>query len=78
VEPTTHPYAANNPQRRYLHNSNETVNSTRADMSTPRRTNPVGYANCGRWNSVTIAYAQVGRAGSLTAAQQWRANGGRW
>ncbi|MGC1212528.1 MAG: hypothetical protein WA890_14805 [Micromonospora sp.] len=30
------------------------------------------------WADVTVAYPQVGRAGRLTLAQSWRANGGRW
>ncbi|MEV0806939.1 hypothetical protein [Micromonospora sp. NPDC050200] len=30
------------------------------------------------WAGATLAYPQVGRAGWLTLAQQWRANGGRW
>lgn len=30
------------------------------------------------WADATVAYPQVGRAGQLTLAQTWRANGGRW
>jgi hypothetical protein len=30
------------------------------------------------WNEPTHVYPQVGRAGWLTLAQAWRANGGRW
>ncbi|WP_319460024.1 hypothetical protein [Micromonospora sp. RTP1Z1] len=30
------------------------------------------------WADVTMANPQVGRAGRLTLAQSWRANGGRW
>jgi hypothetical protein len=30
------------------------------------------------WNAPTVASPQVGRAGHLTPAQTWRANGGRW
>ncbi|HEX5543184.1 MAG TPA: hypothetical protein VFX60_16775 [Micromonospora sp.] len=28
------------------------------------------------WNAPTLAYPQIGRAGRLTPAQTWRANGG--
>ncbi|WP_165945793.1 hypothetical protein [Micromonospora sp. KC606] len=30
------------------------------------------------WADATVAYPTVGRAGWLTPAQKWRANGGRW
>ncbi|HEX5598282.1 MAG TPA: hypothetical protein VFX61_20040 [Micromonosporaceae bacterium] len=30
------------------------------------------------WDAPTRAYPQVGRAGWLTPAQAWRANGGQW
>lgn len=30
------------------------------------------------WDEPTRANPQVGRVGQLTAAQAWRANGGRW
>ncbi|WP_281247238.1 hypothetical protein [Micromonospora pattaloongensis] len=30
------------------------------------------------WADATVANPQVGRAGRLTPAQTWRANGGRW
>ncbi|HEX5540858.1 MAG TPA: hypothetical protein VFX60_04750 [Micromonospora sp.] len=30
------------------------------------------------WDTPTRAYPQVGRAGRLTLAQAWRANGGQW
>ncbi|MEU8260901.1 hypothetical protein AB0C02_09815 [Micromonospora sp. NPDC048999] len=30
------------------------------------------------WAQATVANPQVGRAGWLTLAQSWRANGGRW
>ncbi len=30
------------------------------------------------WAEATVANPQVGRAGWLTLAQSWRANGGRW
>lgn len=30
------------------------------------------------WDAATLAYPQVGRAGRLTPAQTWRANGGQW
>lgn len=30
------------------------------------------------WNAPTVANPKVGRAGWLTLAQTWRANGGKW
>ncbi|HEX5540145.1 MAG TPA: hypothetical protein VFX60_01055 [Micromonospora sp.] len=30
------------------------------------------------WDDPTVAHPQVGRAGRLTPAGVWRANGGRW
>jgi hypothetical protein len=69
--PTTHRYAGNAAQRRYAPDRDRTVNF-------PRWTDLPWNADRQRWNSMTVAYPQVGRAGALTLAQQWRANGGRW
>ncbi|MDG4830307.1 hypothetical protein O7627_13460 [Solwaraspora sp. WMMD1047] len=30
------------------------------------------------WDALTVAGPVIGRAGRLTPAQRWRANGGRW
>ncbi|OKI77664.1 hypothetical protein A6A27_17005 [Micromonospora sp. CB01531] len=39
---------------------------------------PTAPPNSRWWDEVTRANPQVGRAGWLTPAQTWRANGGRW
>ncbi|MEU2614468.1 hypothetical protein ABZ570_23230 [Micromonospora sp. NPDC007271] len=51
------------------------------DRHTPVPTEPVTPPpppNRPPWARATVANPQVGRAGRLTLAQTWRANGGRW